>query len=254
MPKKAEKTEKKTAVKKEKKEVAKPKVHLNRSKRYAEIAGKVDKTKTYTIDEAIALAKETSTVKFDASVEIHIRTGIDVKKSDQQIRTTVQLPHPTGKKLIIWAIVPDDKAKEVKAAGAERVGGKELAEEIESTKKTNFDILVTTPDMMKDLSKIAKILGPKGLMPNPKTETVTPNPAKIVKDLASGKIAFKTDDTANIHVAIGKVSFEPAKLKENIEAFLDAVVKAKPTSVKGNFVLATYLTTSMGPSIKMGQS
>ena len=221
------------------------------SKRFSDIKSKIDQTKTYPIEEAIALAKETSTVKFDATVEFHAHLGIDPKKGDQQIRSTVDLPHGSGKKLKIAAVVPDDKVKEVKEAGAAIVGGTELIDEIDKTKKINFDIIVTTPDMMKDMAKVAKILGPKGLMPNPKTETVTPNPAKIVRELSKGKISFKNDDTSNLHVIIGKVSFPSEHLQQNLATFLEALKKLKPSSSKGIFLQSAFLTTSMGPSIKI---
>jgi len=221
------------------------------SKRYTESKAKISPTNTYTIEEAIKLAMETSTVKFDATVEFHARLGIDPKKGDQLIRSTVDLPHGTGKKIRIGAIVPDAMAKEVKEAGASLVGGIELIDEIAKTKKLNFDIMVTTPDMMKEMAKIAKILGPKGIMPNPKTETVTPNPAKIVRELTKGKISFKNDDTANVHVPIGKISFGEEKLSQNLNTFLEGLKKLKPVSSKGLFIRSAYLSTAMGPSIKL---
>lgn len=230
--------------------MAKKAQQAKRSKRYTELRKKIETNKTYTLEEAVALAKETSGVKFDASVEIHARLGIDPAKGDQQIRSTVILPHGTGKKIRVAAIVPEDKINEVKAAGATLVGAADLVEEIAKSGKTDFDILVTTPDMMRELAKLAKILGPKGLMPNPKTDTVVANPAKAVKEIAGGKVTFKNDNTSNIHVAVGKVSFDAPKLVENIKTFVDALQKSKPETSKGVFLKSMYLTTSMGPSIK----
>lgn len=223
---------------------------INRSARYQEMKKLVDTTKTYSLEEAVALTKATAKVKFDATVEIHARLGIDPSKGDQQIRSTASLPHGTGKKIRIAAIVPEDKIAEVKAAGAYLVGAGELAEEIAKTGKTDFDVLITTPEMMKEMAKLAKILGPKGLMPNPKTETVTANPAKAVKEISAGKVSFKNDDTGNIHVAVGKASFDEAKLVENIKAFISILQKTKPETSKGTFIKHLFLTTSMGPSIK----
>ncbi len=221
------------------------------SKRFGDLKGKIDPISPYPIEDAIKLAKETSTTKFDASIDIVIRTGIDPKKSDQQIRTTASLPHGTGKKLIIAVIVPEDKQKEAKDAGAKIVGGEELIEKIAKTGKINFDILLTIPEMMRSLSKIAKILGPKGIMPNPKTETLTTNIKKSVEELAKGKIRYKTDDTGNIHTAIGKASFDDKKLLENYNTFLDSVNEQKPTAIKGSFIKNISISSSMGPGIKV---
>jgi len=221
------------------------------SQRYDELKAKVEKNKIYSIEEAIKLAKETATTKFDASIDLAVRTGIDTKKSDQQIRATVNLPHGTGKKLKIAAIAPPDKQKEAKEAGAHIVGGEELIEKISKTKKIDFDILVTVPEMMKELAKVAKILGPKGLMPNPKTETVNPNLKKTINDLVKGKASFKNDDTGNIHILIGKASFDEQKLIENYKAFMEALNKNKPASFKGILIKNITISSSMGPGIKV---
>lgn len=221
------------------------------STRFQDMQTLVDKNQTYPIEEAIKLAKETSTTKFDASIEVAIKTSIDPKKSDQQIRTTALLPHGTGKKIKIAVIAPEDKQKEAKEAGAQMVGGQELIDKIDKTKKTDFDILLTVPEMMKDLAKIAKILGPKGLMPNPKTDTVTPNIKNSVEELAKGKISFKNDDTGNIHAVIGKASFDDTKLIENYQAFIDTLNKKKPSGVKGTFIKNISISSSMGPGIKV---
>ena len=221
------------------------------SKRFSELNTKIDKNKAYPIEEAIKLAKETATTKFDSSIELAIRTGIDPAKSEQQIRSVVLLPHGTGKKIKIAVIAPPDKQKEAKTAGADIVGGTEMIDEIAKTQKINFDILVTLPEMMKDLAKVAKILGPKGLMPNPKTETVTTNLKKTVEELARGKVSFKNDDTGNIHLIIGKASFDDQKLIENYQTFRDTLNKIKPASVKGIFLKNITISSTMGPGIKV---
>lgn len=230
------------------------KIKKKDSKRLLEASKLIDSKKTYSLEEAVKLAKETSTVKFDASVEVHARLGIDPKKGDQQIRSTVSLPHGTGKTIKIAAILPEDLHKEAKAAGATLVGGDELIDEIAKTKKIDADVVVTTPDMMKNMAKIAKVLGPKGIMPNPKTDTVTAQPIKQIEQLSKGKVSFKNDATANVHVAVGKVSFTEDQLKANITTFIDALQKAKPTSSKGIYLKSIYLATSMGPSIKISLS
>lgn len=221
------------------------------SKRMTALAAKVDKNKVYTIDEAIALVKETGSLKFDATVEAHIRLGIDTKKSDQQIRATVELPHGTGKTKKIAAFVGANDEKTAKEAGADFVYNEEDINTIKNTGKIEFDIAIATPEMMPKLAPVARVLGPKGLMPNPKTGTVSPDVAKMVKELKGGKVAFKNDDTANIHQAIGKVSFDDAKLKENLLAFVDALKRAKPSGAKGTYIKALYLSATMGPGIKM---
>jgi large subunit ribosomal protein L1 len=215
------------------------------------LKAQVDNTKTYSLDEAIALVKETSNVKFDASVEIHAKLGIDPKKGDQQVRATVSLPHGTGKTKTIAAFVGSNDEKAARDAGADFVYGEEDIKKIKDTGKVEFDIAVATPEMMPKLAVAAKILGPKGLMPNPKTETVGPDIAKLVNELKKGKAAFKNDDGSNVHQIVGKVSFDNAKLKENIEAFLDALKKAKPQTTKGIYMKSLYLSSSMGPSIKV---
>lgn len=220
-------------------------------KRYAKRAALVDVKKTYGSEEAVALLKQTSPTRFDASVEVHFRLGIDPKKGEQQVRGTVSLPHGTGKSKRVAAFVPTDREADAKAAGADLVGGKELIAEIKSTEKLNFDVAVATPDMMKDLATIAKILGPKGLMPSPKNETVTPKIADAIRDLKGGKVAFKNDDTANVHQIIGKVSWDAAKLRENLAAFLEAIRRAKPPTSKGTYLVSAHLTTTMGPSLRL---
>ena len=223
------------------------------SKRYNEVLKLVEKDKTYSIEEAVRLAKQTSTVKFDASVEVHIRLNIDTKQTDQKIRTQIQLPAGTGKTLKIAAFVSLAKEKEAKAAGADIVGGEELIKKIKETGKTDFDMAVAEPAMMKGLAVIAKTLGQRGLMPNPKTGTVTPDIAKAVKELKSGKVDVRTDDTGVIHQAIGKVSFDDQKLVENFGVLKDAIQRAKPVSVKKEFISSISISTSMGPGIRVAK-
>jgi len=225
---------------------------MGKSKRYLEWLKLVDKSKVYSIAEAIDLAKKTASKKFDSSIEVHLRLGIDPKKGDQQVRSTVVLPHGIGKKIIVAVFADDEKkAKEAKDAGADLIGGQELIDKIKKTSKCDFDIAIATPDMMPKLAVIAKILGPKGLMPSPKNETITTNINKTVEELKKGKIAFKNDDTANIHQVIGKASFDNQKLQENYNAFVDAVKKAKPETSKGVFIKNISISSTMGPGIKV---
>lgn len=226
----------------------------NMSKRMAANAAKVDKNKVYTLDEAVTLVKETSGVKFDAAVEVHANLGIDPKKGEQQIRATVALPHGTGKSKIIAAFVSPEKEKEAKDAGADFVYGEEEMKKIKDTGKFTFEIAVTTPDMMPKMAAVAKVLGPKGLMPNPKTETVSPNLAKMIGELKKGKITFKNDDTSNVHVGVGKVSFSADQLKENIAAFVDALKKAKPGTSKGTYIKTLVIKSAMGPAIRISEA
>ncbi len=221
------------------------------SKRMKALSAKVDMQKVYGWDEAVKLVKETSGVKFDASVEVHANLGIDPKKGEQQIRATASLPHGTGKSKIIAAFVSTEKEKEAKEAGADFVYGEEDIKKIKDTGKIEFDVAVTTPDMMPKLASIAKILGPKGLMPNPKTETVSPQVKKMIEDLKKGKITFKNDDTSNIHQSIGRVSFSEAQLQENLTAFIEVLKKAKPATAKGTYIKNLILCSSMGPAIRI---
>lgn len=222
-----------------------------RSKRYQELKNKIDKNKVYPLDEAIKLLKETSKAGFDASCEAHIRLGIDPEKSDQHIRGVVQLPHGTGKELKVAAFVLEDKIKETKAAGADLVGGEDLIEKIKKTGKCDFDVACAQPQLMKSLAQIARILGPRGLMPNPKTGTITQDPAKAVKELKSGKISFKSDPAGIIHLTFGKASFDDKKLKENLEALIVEVNKSRPESFKKMFIKNIVISSTMGPSLKV---
>lgn len=224
---------------------------MKTSKRLKASQAKVEKNKVYTISEAIKLVKETSGVKFDASVEVHAKLGIDPKKGDQIVRDSVTLPHGTGKTVRVAAFVPADLAKEAKAAGADIVGDDDLIEEIKKTSKCDFDIAVTTPSFMKQLSAIARVLGQKGLMPNPKTGTIGEDVTKMISELKKGKVSYKNDNTANIHVVIGKVSFAEAALEENFKILLDSLKKAKPQAIKGTYLKSLTIASSMGPGIKV---
>ncbi len=210
-----------------------------------------DKSKAYSIAEAIEIAKKLKKEKFDSSLEVHFRLGIDTKKGEQQIRGAVALPHGTGKTIKVAAFVTPEKEKEVKMAGADLVGGDDLIAKIKKTEKTDFEVAVAEPAMMKNLAQIAKILGTRGLMPSPKNETVTPSPAKAVAELKKGKVSFKNDDTGNVHVAIGKISFETNKLLENYNTLLEAIKKAKPSSSKGVYLKNISISTTIGPGVKV---
>lgn len=220
-----------------------------RSKRYRAAKALVEAGKTYEPVAAVDILKRQPGLKFDASVEVHLRLGIDVKQANQLVRGTTILPHGVGKIKRIAVFCGEDRVKEAKAAGAVLVGGEELIKEIQSSGKCDFDVAVATPDMMKQLAPIAKILGQKGLMPNPKTETITPDVAKAVENLNKGKVSFKADDSGNIHQMIGKTSFEGEKLLENFTAFVDAVRRARPAAAKGIYLQSVTLVTSMGPGI-----
>ena len=209
-----------------------------------------DKGTVYPLEKAIELTKELSKTKFESSVEVHIRLGIDPKKGDQQIRSAVSLPHGTGKTIIVAAFVSDDKIEDAKAAGADIVGNEDLIEKIKKTEKTDFAVAVAEPAMMKHLGQIAKILGTRGLMPSPKNETVTPDPIKAITELKKGKISFKNDDTANVHAVIGKTSFETEKLVENFTALFRNIVRIKPRTSKGTYIKNISFSSTMGPGVK----
>ena len=223
---------------------------MKRGKKYRAIAEKVEGNKLYALDEAIALVKEGKVAKFDESIEVHIKLSIDPKKGDQQVRGTAILPHGIGKSKKI-AVITSTKAKEAQEAGADVVGGEEMIEKIKLGKIEGFDVIVATPEMMPKLAQVAKILGPRGLMPSPKTETVTDKIKDAVEMLKKGKLSFKNDNGANVHQVIGKLSFDSAKLKENYESFVDALTKAKPTGVKGKYILSASICSTMGPGVKV---
>jgi len=221
------------------------------SKRFKESEQKIDKNKTHSLEEASTLVKECASTKFDETVEMHFNVGIDTKKGDQQIRGTVSLPHGSGKKVRVAAFVDGANETVAKEAGADIVGTEETIATLVQTGKIEFDVAVAVPAMMPKLAKAARILGPRGLMPNPKTDTVGPNVEKMITEQKAGKVSFKNDDTANVHVTVGKCSFEPAKLHENATAVVEAIKKSKPSSSKGIFIKSATMTSTMGPAIKI---
>ena len=222
-----------------------------KGKKYLNAASKVDRSKTYPIEDAIKLVKETSTSKFDETIEVAIRLNVDVKKADQQLRGAVVLPNGTGKTKKVLVVAKGDRAKEAKDAGADYVGDEELLHKIEKENWIDFDVIISTPDMMPQLGKLGKVLGPKGLMPNPKVGTVTTDVAKAVEDVKKGKIEYKTDSFGNVHSIIGKASFKESSLEENLRTFIEVVTKAKPSTVKGTYVKNISISSTMGPGIKL---
>ena len=219
-------------------------------KRMAALEKNVEENKLYTLDEGAALCKKCATAKFDETVELHVRLGVDPKQADQQVRGTVSLPHGLGKTKKVAVVTRGDKQKDAQTAGADIVGGDDLVEQI-SKGFLDFDVLVATPDLMKDLSKLGKVLGPKGLMPNPKSGTVTMDVAKTVKELKAGRVEYKVDDYGIIHVPVGKASFAADKIVGNAKTVLEAITKAKPAASKGVYVLSITIASSMGPGIKL---
>ena len=218
------------------------------AKKAAEI---VDKNKLYTVEEAFELIEKLPKRKFDETVELHVRLGVDSRNADQQVRGTVVLPNGTGKTVRVLVIAKGDKAKEAMDAGADFVGVEEMITKIQNENWFEYDVIVTTPDMMGVIGRIGKVLGPKGLMPNPKSGTITMDVKKAVQDIKAGKVEYRLDKTNITHLAIGKVSFGPQKLKENYVVIMDALVKAKPAAAKGQYIKGIALTTTMGPGIKV---
>lgn len=218
------------------------------AKKAAEI---VDKNKLYTVEEAFELVEKLPKRKFDETVELHVRLGVDSRNADQQVRGTVVLPNGTGKTVRVLVIAKGDKAKKAMDAGADFVGAEEMITKIQNENWFEYDVIVTTPDMMGVIGRIGKVLGPKGLMPNPKSGTITMDVKKAVQDIKAGKVEYRLDKTNITHLAIGKVSFGPQKLKENYVAIMDALVKAKPAAAKGQYIKGIALTTTMGPGIKV---
>ncbi|MGN0269029.1 MAG: 50S ribosomal protein L1 [Lachnospiraceae bacterium] len=224
---------------------------MKRGKKYLENAKLVDRTQLYDVDQAIALVKKVSNAKFDETVELHIRTGCDGRHADQQIRGAVVLPNGTGKTVKVLVFARGAKADEALAAGADYVGAEELLPRIQNDGWLDFDVVVATPDMMGVVGRLGRILGPKGLMPNPKSGTVTMDVAKALADIKAGKVEYRLDKTNIIHVPIGKASFSEEKLAENFQALIGAVLKAKPAAVKGQFLRSVTMSTTMGPGIKL---
>ena len=225
----------------------------NKGKRYQEAAALIEKGKAYPIEEAVALVKKTSNVKFDASVDVVFKLGLDTRHADQQLRGAIVLPHGTGKTKKVLVIAQGAKVEEAKAAGADVVGGKEILEDIQKG-WLDFEVMIATPDMMAELGKLGRILGPKGLMPNPKTGTVTMDVTKAVQETKAGKVTYRTDKDGNVHMPIGRVSFEDAQLAENFKVVYDLLVKSKPSSAKGTYMKNVVVSTTMGPSVKVQSS
>ena len=221
------------------------------SKAYREAAEKVDRDNLYTPLEAAKLAKETSSKKQDATVEVAIRLGVDPRKADQMVRGTVVLPHGLGKTKVVAVIATGDRQKEAQEAGADFVGGEEMVEKIQKENWTAFDALIATPDMMKVVGRLGKVLGPKGLMPNPKTGTVTMDVAAAVKEIKAGKVEFRADKTSLVHVPVGKLSFAAEKLVENATVVMTSIVRAKPSAAKGKYIKSVTLSSTMGPGVPL---
>ena len=226
---------------------------MKRGKRYQEAAKLVDSTREYEAKEALELLEKMPKPKFDETVELHVKLGVDSKHADQQVRGTVVLPNGTGKSLRVLVFAKGDKAKEAEAAGADFVGAEELVPKIEKENWFDYDVIVATPDMMGVIGRLGKVLGPKGLMPNPKSGTVTMDVTKAISEIKSGKVEYRLDKTNIIHVGIGKVSFGAEKLAENYQTLIDAIIKAKPAAAKGQYIKSVALTTTMGPSVYVNQ-
>jgi len=225
-----------------------------RSKKYTDAISKVERTKVYTKEEAVKLVKETSTSKFDGSIELAVRLNLDTKKADQQLRGAIVLPKGTGKTNKVLVVARGPKAAEAKEAGADFVGDTDILEKIEKENWFEFDTMIATPDMMPLLGKLGKVLGPKGLMPNPKTGTVTMDIKKAVEEVKAGRVEYKTDTFGNVHGVIGKASFSEADLLENLEAFMGQILRVKPSTVKGDYIKNISIASTMGPGIKIENS
>ena len=224
---------------------------MKRSKRYVSNLEKLDKNKAYSVEEAVKLVKETSNAKFDSTIEVAMNLNLDTKKNDQQLRGAVVLPNGTGKTKRILVLAKGDQAKAAKEAGADFVGDLDMIQKIEKESWFDYDVIIATPEMMPMLGKIGKLLGPKGLMPNPKTGTVTTDVKKAVSDVKKGRVEYKTDSYGNVHALVGKASFTEEALMENIKAFVAVILKSKPSVVKGVYVKNVALSTTMGPGIKL---
>ena len=224
---------------------------MKRGKKYTEAAKLVDRTKQYEVEEAVSLVKKTAVAKFDETVEAHLRLGVDGRHADQQIRGAVVLPHGTGKKVRVLVFAKGDKVDEALAAGADYAGGEELIPKIQNDGWFEFDVVVATPDMMGVVGRLGRVLGPKGLMPNPKAGTVTMDVTKAVNDIKAGKIEYRLDKANIVHVPVGKASFTEEQLADNFQTLIDAINKAKPSTLKGQYLKSITLTSTMGPGVKL---
>lgn len=224
---------------------------MKHGKKYVDAVKLIDKTKAYDSKEAIDVCLKTATAKFDETVELHVKLGVDSRHADQQVRGAIVLPNGTGKQVRVLAICKGENVKLAQEAGAEYVGAEEFTQKIQSEGWMDFDVLITTPDMMGLVGRLGKVLGPRGLMPNPKAGTVTPDIAKAIKEAKAGKIEYRLDKTNIIHCPIGKVSFGPEKIAENFDALMGAIIKAKPASSKGQYVRTCAVTTTMGPAVRI---
>ena len=224
---------------------------MKKDKRYVESAKLVDRTNLYDVEEAVSIIKKTANAKFDETIEAHIKLGVDGRHADQQVRGAVVLPHGTGKKVRVLVFAKGDKVEEAQAAGADFVGGQELVPKIQNEGWLDFDVVVATPDMMGVVGRLGRVLGPKGLMPNPKAGTVTMDVTKAVNDIKAGKIEYRLDKTNIIHVPVGKASFTEEQLADNFHTLMGAIVKAKPAAAKGQYLRSVTITSTMGPGIKL---
>ena len=227
---------------------------MKHGKKYVDSKKLVDKTKLYDLEEACTLCVSTAKAKFDETVELHVRLGVDSRHADQQVRGAVVLPHGTGKNVKVLVIAKGDKEKEALEAGADLVGAEDMVAKIQNEGFMDFDVLITTPDMMGLVGRLGRVLGPRGLMPNPKAGTVTPNIAQAVKEAKAGKIEYRLDKANIIHVPVGKASFGTEKLADNINTVMDAVVKAKPAAAKGQYIRSVSIATTMGPGVKLNNA
>ena len=224
---------------------------MKKGKRYVESAKLVDRTNLYDVEEAVSIIKKTANAKFDETIEAHIKLGVDGRHADQQVRGAVVLPHGTGKKVRVLVFAKGDKVEEAQAAGADFVGGQELVPKIQNEGWLDFDVVVATPDMMGVVGRLGRVLGPKGLMPNPKAGTVTMDVTKAVNDIKAGKIEYRLDKTNIIHVPVGKASFTEEQLADNFHTLMGAIIKAKPAAAKGQYLRSVTITSTMGPGIKL---
>ena len=224
---------------------------MKKGKRYVESAKLVDRTNLYDVEEAVSIIKKTANAKFDETIEAHIKLGVDGRHADQQVRGAVVLPHGTGKKVRVLVFAKGDKVEEAQAAGADFVGGQELVPKIQNEGWLDFDVVVATPDMMGVVGRLGRVLGPKGLMPNPKAGTVTMDVTKAVNDIKAGKIEYRLDKTNIIHVPVGKASFTEEQLADNFHTLMGAIVKAKPAAAKGQYLRSVTITSTLGPGIKL---